>query len=114
MGRLTTLKPRVQATQSGRLQPARAGDDRIRGNSLQAIRRRIFTRDAGVCQCARCKRSGDTRPATIVDHIRPLWAGGTESDDNRQAINAECHDLKSRHEDRCRLAGWFVAWDGAE
>lgn len=112
MGRLTNLKPRVQASSQARMASMRAGDERIRGSSLQGIRQRIFMRDAGVCQCARCKRTGDTRPATIVDHIVPLWAGGSETDDNRQSINAECHDLKSRHEDACRRRGWFEAWEG--
>lgn len=111
--KLTSLKPRVQQLRCG-VATMRSGDERIRGNSLQAIRRRILARDCGVCQCARCKATGDTRPATLVDHVVPLWAGGREDDSNRQAINAECHDAKSAHEARARAAGAFVAWDGAD
>ena len=110
-GRLTTIKPRVQQI-GPRLTSHRAGDERIRGSSLQAIRERILTRDYGLCQCARCAKQGDTRPASIVDHITPLWAGGKERDDNRQAINAECHDAKSAHEAQCRARGHYVAWSG--
>lgn len=112
MGRLTTLKPRVQAMKPA-LRSHRSGDERIRGSALQAIRERILSRDYGMCQCARCKASGSLRLASIVDHVVPLWAGGKEDDGNRQAINTECHDLKSAHEARCRAQGSWVPWDGA-
>ena len=111
MGRLKTIKPRLQAV-APRLQAHRSGDERIRGTTLQAIRRRILSRDAGLCQCARCKREGAVRFATIVDHAIPLWAGGREDDSNRQSISVECHDLKSAHEAMCRAAGSFEAWQG--
>lgn len=107
MGRLKCLPPLLK-TAAPQMQSYRSGDDRIRGNSLQVIRRRILARDCGVCQCDRCKASGEVRLATIVDHKVPLWAGGAESDDNRQAINAECHDLKSADEARMRAAGGYV------
>ena len=110
--KLSTLKPRLSAAPS-RLQSSKAGDARIRGGALQVIRSRILTRDAGMCRCARCLRDGFTRPASIVDHRTPLWAGGKETDSNRQAISRECHDLKSAHEAACRARGVFVPWDGA-
>lgn len=111
MGRLTTIKPRLQALPP-RLQAHRSGDERIRGTTLQAIRRRILARDCGLCVCARCKREKAVRFASIVDHTVPLWAGGREDDGNRQSISAECHSLKSAHEDKCRAAGSFEPWQG--
>jgi 5-methylcytosine-specific restriction protein A len=111
MPRLATLKPRLQMV-GPRVQTSKAGDTRIRGSALQAIRERILTRDCGLCQCARCKATGALKLATIVDHTVPLWAGGRESDANRQSINLECHDAKSAHEARCRAAGSWVAWQG--
>lgn len=113
MGRLTMLKPRLGAASKPRLKPMRSGDVRIRGSALQAIRERILRRDNGLCQCARCKRDGIPRLATIVDHVQPLWAGGREHDDNRSSISGECHDLKSAHEAACRARGTWVPWDGA-
>lgn len=107
MGRLTTLKPRVQTLKPSGPRTIAAGDDRIRGNSLQAIRRRIFTRDCGLCVCARCKASGAVKLAQVVDHRVPLWAGGAESDDNRASMSNECHDLKTADEARMRAAGAF-------
>lgn len=110
--KLTTLKPKVATLETTRRTHA-AGDQRIRGSALQTIRERILTRDCGMCRCARCQATGEVKPGTIVDHITPLWAGGSESDSNRQAINPTCHEAKSAHETACRLAGSFVPWDGA-
>lgn len=107
MARLTTLKPRVQALKAGGPRTLAAGDERIRGNSLQAIRRRIFSRDCGLCACVRCKASGEVRLAHVVDHRIPLWAGGTETDGNRVSMSTECHDLKTADEARMRAAGSF-------
>ena len=112
MGRLSTLKPRIQPLHPS-IRTAKAGDQRIRGSALQTIRERILSRDCGVCVCARCKALGDVRQASIVDHTVPLWAGGKEHDSNRQSISVECHDLKSAHEAKCRATGVFVPWDGA-
>lgn len=110
--KLKALRPRIAGPAPRGPAPARAGDDRIRGSALQQIRQRILSRDCGVCQCVRCNRTGALRPATIVDHIVPLWAGGLEHDGNRQSINDECHDDKSRHEAACRARGWFEPWNG--
>lgn len=110
--KLRTLKPLLaDRAQAPKLSSAGV---RIRGSSLQKIRERILSRDCGVCQCARCKKLELLRPASIVDHIRPLWAGGHESDQNRQAINAECHDLKSAHEAMCRASGVWEPWTGVD
>lgn len=101
---MKTLKPLLR-TLPPTLRAYKAGDDRIRGSALQRIRDRVLTRDCGICQCERCKATGEVRLATIVDHIVPLWAGGGEHDGNRQAINVECHDLKSADEARQRARG---------
>lgn len=111
MGRLTALRPQLRA-----LGPALATHttavQRITGSGLQAIRRRILARDYGMCQCPTCKRLARVRPAHIVDHIKPLWAGGTETDGNRQSMNNACHALKSAHEAACRARGIFEPWQG--
>ena len=105
-GRLSALKPRVQ-TLGPALAAQRSGDVRIRGNSLQAIRRRIFDRDGGLCVCLRCRESGAVKLASIVDHRVPLWAGGREEDGNRASMHPDCHDAKSKDEARMRAAGAF-------
>jgi 5-methylcytosine-specific restriction protein A len=78
---------------------------RTRGTTWQRIRERILARDKGLCQCDVCKASGRVLPAQEVDHIRPLHQGGTDADDNLQAINAECHKRKSEAEGAARARG---------
>jgi len=76
--------------------------ERIRGNSWQAIRRRILARDRGVCQCSDCKRTGAVKLAHEVDHVVPLDQGGSNGDGNLQAINRDCHALKTAAEAKGR------------
>lgn len=63
-------------------------------------RRRAFVlkRDGYVCRCEECTRLGRLLPADEVDHIVPLSQGGTDDDDNLQAINRECHKAKTARE----------------
>ena len=109
--RLRTLRPVIEQIGPA-IRVGLAGDDRIRGWHLTAIRHRIFARDCGRCQCARCKATGDVRLAEFVDHIVPLWAGGQETDGNRQSISKACHDAKSAHEALCRQLGVWHPWQG--
>jgi 5-methylcytosine-specific restriction endonuclease McrA len=101
-----SIKPRVAKLRQGRLRVtpvyvARSsrGDTRVRD--------RVMVRDKGLCHCARCLQSGALLPAHQVDHVRPLWAGGAESDDNRASINVECHKRKTADEARMRASGAF-------
>ena len=109
MGRLQPLKHSVKMLQSS-ARTLKAGDSRIRGSALQAIRHRILTRDKGICKCEECKATGRVMLATVVDHITPLWAGGHESDANRQALSVECHDRKSADEAKVRAGGRAPSW----
>lgn len=104
MPRLTTLKPRVSPAPERRPKPAPTGQhERIRGSALQKVRDRILTRDSGICRCADCRATGRLRPAHEVDHIVPLWENGTNDDSNLQAINAECHAIKTGRENGRRV-----------
>lgn len=68
------------------------------GSDWDRRRARILKRDNHTCQCTRCKASGIFKPANTVDHIVPKEEGGTDADDNLQAINTECHRLKTAEE----------------
>lgn len=59
-------------------------------------RKRILRRDGYICH-ALIKCNGLAR-ATEVDHIVPKFEGGTEDDDNLQAICTTCHRAKTRAE----------------
>lgn len=104
MGRLTCLKPRVAPANVRRVSTLTvASTVRITGTTGQSIRERVMRRDRGMCQP--CLRDGYARLAQFVDHIVPLWAGGAEADENRQAICKPCHDAKSAAEAAARAAG---------
>lgn len=53
-------------------------------------------RDAGLCQP--CLRSGFTVLASAVDHVVNKAQGGTDDEDNLQAICGECHKAKTARE----------------
>lgn len=50
--------------------------------------------------CVRCERAGRVTPATCVDHIIPIAAGGARLDDaNLQPLCDACHARKTARED---------------
>ncbi|WP_286801395.1 HNH endonuclease [Marinobacter sp. UBA2498] len=55
-------------------------------------------RDKGLCQP--CLATGRVMPAVAVDHIVPKAEGGTDSDENLQAICKSCHKLKTENESK--------------
>ena len=105
MARLQTLRPQVPAARAGKV-PAHtvAANIRTRGNTWARLREQVLARDMGLCQCEDCKARGLLTPAHEVDHIRPLFEGGSDALDNLQAISRECHARKTRAEN-ARRAG---------
>ena len=109
-----TLKARVEMLRKPRADLTPVRNARVKGSTGYRIRDAILTRDAGLCQCARCIRDGAIRLAHEVDHVVPIWAGGRESDDNRASINRECHRLKTADEAGMRVRRDFQAEVWAE
>lgn len=75
--------------------------ERIRGETLQNLRRQLF-REQPLCQ--HCLLVGRTTLATQRDHIIPLEEGGQDTKENTQALCQECHDVKSKAERERGLA----------
>ena len=71
--------------------------DRVRGTTLQKLRRELFAREP---LCRQCRKNGRTRAATIRDHITPLAEGGTDDDANIQPLCRWCSDDKTREESK--------------
>jgi len=69
------------------------------GSDWDKIRMSVLKRDNGLCQCDRCG-GGRIRltAANEVDHIVPKVKGGTDDLSNLQAINSECHRIKTTEE----------------
>lgn len=99
---LTALKPRLTSLATSRvqtLQSVRPGVvERKRGSAGVKDRESIKRRDCGMCQS--CERLG-----RVVDHIVPLWAGGSDDESNKQLLCYECHDTKTKLEATQRAGG---------
>lgn len=66
---------------------------RTRGRTLQTMRALHLRRHP---LCVMCKARGRVAEATDLDHILPLFKGGTDDQDNLQGLCAECHKDKTR------------------
>jgi len=94
----------------------RSRHERGYGTAWDKLRIRVLKRDCYLCQCQRCKASGAIRPASQVDHVVPKAQGGTDDPANLQAINGECHRIKTDVENgrtrkknaRTGIDGWPV------
>ncbi|MCA9312292.1 MAG: HNH endonuclease [Phycisphaerales bacterium] len=82
-----------------RTSPARRGYDR----GWQHLRRWFLMRHP---LCQHCQRDGRTTPATEVDHVVPIRAGGARLDQaNLQALCKSCHSRKTVRDQRARGEG---------
>jgi 5-methylcytosine-specific restriction protein A len=87
-------------------------EERLRGPRLQALRRQHFSLHP---LCARCLKRGAVALATELDHILPLFKGGSDSDpSNKQGLCGECHkektaeDMGHSNKPTTGLDGWPV------
>ena len=68
---------------------------RVTGRTLQRKRAYIFSREP---LCRQCRKNGFTRLANEIDHIIPLFKGGTEDLSNCQPLCFECHEKKTQED----------------
>jgi 5-methylcytosine-specific restriction protein A len=91
MPKLTKFIRRIETTDINRA--ANIAVSRITGGNLRKTRRRIAIRDQYTCQ-----RCGAVVAHFEIDHIVPLFLGGSDSDINRQLLCVSCHKEKSDEE----------------
>jgi 5-methylcytosine-specific restriction protein A len=105
--KLQTLKSRLRPA-AGRLTTVSAPRpgvvERKRGWAGVKDRERIRARDCGLCQ--QCKRDGKVTIGHPVDHIVPLWKGGSDDDSNKETLCTPCHDAKTAREAAERARGY--------
>jgi 5-methylcytosine-specific restriction protein A len=77
--------------------------ERKRGSAGVRDRNRIKKRDCDLCQA--CLAAARVTVGRVVDHIQPLWDGGSDEDDNKQLLCVPCHDVKTRAETGERTRG---------
>ncbi len=75
---------------------------RTRGRAWLRIRERQL-RDHPLC--AACLGQGFVTAAQEVDHIVPLFKGGTDAPANLQSLCVACHELKTRADLGLRSGG---------
>jgi len=68
-----------------------------RGYDRQWRKRRLLFLNEHPC-CIHCQKKGFYEPATEVDHIKPLHAGGSNEDNNLQPLCHSCHSSKTARE----------------
>jgi 5-methylcytosine-specific restriction protein A len=106
MPRLQSLKPRVGTLTNTKVSTLKGRPETVerkRGTTGINDRKRIKERDGWLCQ--NCQRNGRTSVGHEVDHIIPLWKGGTDDDDNKELLCRECHKTKSAREAAERAGG---------
>ncbi len=104
---MKTLKPRLKAASTVRLQVLTQQPDRVerkRGSAGVKDRNAIKARDCGLCQA--CKRAGKVTVGSVVDHKVPLWQGGSDEDSNKELLCDPCHDTKTAGEATQRAKGY--------
>ena len=65
---------------------------RITGRTLQTLRARLLYDEP---LCVHCTDQGRLSLAVEVDHIIPLYKGGSNDQDNLQGLCVECHKAKT-------------------
>ncbi|KWT73968.1 MULTISPECIES: HNH endonuclease signature motif containing protein [unclassified Variovorax] len=84
-------------------------EQRIRGKALQYLRRRVLERDGYLCQCPLCQAGQPlklTSATAEVDHIVPLYQGGTNQMTNLRALHIDCHARITAEQAQARYQGW--------
>jgi 5-methylcytosine-specific restriction enzyme A len=94
--KLKSLKSSLQVAGSRLQSLATPTVERKRGSTGVRDRERIKKRDCGLCQ--ECKRSGKVNLGRVVDHIEPLWKGGSDEELNKELLCDPCHDAKTARE----------------
>lgn len=90
--RLTTLKPRLTAIDTRRVQPMTTSDSRMTGSRLQKRRLTVWARNP---YCASCGCMTAYPEGFALDHIVALVNGGEDEEHNCQILCHRCHDSKT-------------------
>ena len=85
--RFVELKEEVKQLRKRKAAPSRIGRS-------EPQRRKIAQRQHWKCASTNCDLVGELE-AYDLDHIKPLWKGGEDTDENLQALCPACHRRKT-------------------
>ena len=91
---MKTLRPQVRALDRSIAPPSTT--KRIDGNTRVAVVKRLARERPRMC--AECYRQGFVRFGDELDHIAPLWKGGSNDPRNLQWLCTPCHAEKTARE----------------
>jgi 5-methylcytosine-specific restriction protein A len=75
----------------------------MRRNRTALQRTRIFDAQGGICHI--CERKIAVGEKWQLDHIKPLWLGGEDTDWNTAPAHVDCHAGKTGDEHTVRAKG---------
>ena len=103
MAKLPTLKPRLQTVKAKTpISTMVSGTNRLYGNTWQKIRQQVMLGSQYSCAV----RGRVSMYEMEVDHIKPLWLGGSNKLDNLQLLcKSPCHEIKTAQEAALRSTG---------
>jgi 5-methylcytosine-specific restriction protein A len=91
------LQPRRPTGAKATQQPRRSGTMNVYDDRRWRRVRLLHLKDEPLCR--HCKEKGLVVAAEMVDHIKPLTAGGEKYDDsNLQSLCSTCHNIKTAKE----------------
>lgn len=79
---------------SGRRWEDKGGTPRLRGRKAVEQRKRRLAEEP-LCRLCLSKTPSVVSASVVPDHIKPLYLGGADQDDNIQCLCAECHTGKT-------------------
>lgn len=71
----------------------------------KAMRVRIFDRAGGVCHLCKLPINATRGEKWHVEHVKPLWEGGSDDEANMAPAHVDCHATKSAEEAAPRAKG---------
>lgn len=107
---MKTLKPTIRVLDA-RVAKQGAAEQRITGNTRVAVIKRLARERPRLC--AECYRSGMVRLGQELDHIVPLWSGGSNDECNLQWLCKPCHADKTAREAAERAGGRSISGSGS-
>jgi len=71
----------------------------------KAMRVRIFDAASGVCHLCKLPINATRGEKWHVEHVKPLWEGGSDDESNMAPAHVDCHATKSSEEAAPRAKG---------
>lgn len=69
-----------------------------RGTLSRVATVRIFDAHGGICRICGLKIHAERGEQFQIDHEKPLWLGGADTEENMRPLHVDCHSRKTGEE----------------